>query len=219
MPKTDLTLESGDYVPVAVRISLFYARHPTGRIVTRLESKSEREVMFRALVFRGSDDAKPAATGWASERLGDGEVNAVACLENTETSAIGRALANLGITASTRRPSAEEMAKAMRARDRLAVAESSSTPAYDRTGRSPITPAAGGGDTGAQLDLHPRAEALKDALDLLARATAIGLSAGRARILRAALVDRATSVEDVTRIERHLRRWIARPRRQRPRAG
>src|SRR5688572_10001204 len=112
MPKSDLSLESGDYVPVATRITLFYARHPTGRILTELMAHDEREVMFKALVFRASDDDRPSATGWASERLGDGEVNAVACLENTETSAIGRALANLGITASTRRPSAEEMAKA-----------------------------------------------------------------------------------------------------------
>lgn len=214
MPKTDLTLESGDYVPVATRISLFYARHPTGRIVTQLMSQSEREVMFRALVFRGSDDAKPAATGWASERLGDGEVNAVACLENTETSAIGRALANLGIMASTRRPSAEEMAKASRARGRLAVAESSPASAYDRTAGAPATRIAGAGDTEAQPDLQARAEALKDALDILARTVAIGLPAGRARILRAALVDRATTFQDVTRIERRLRRWIARHRRQ-----
>jgi hypothetical protein len=51
--------------------------------------------------------------------VGDGEINAVACLENTETSAIGRALANLGFLASRLRPSAEEVAKATRARGRL----------------------------------------------------------------------------------------------------
>ena len=30
------------------------------------------------------NDPRLAATGWATEREGDGSVNAVACLENTE---------------------------------------------------------------------------------------------------------------------------------------
>jgi hypothetical protein len=107
-----------DYAPVSDRITLFYQRYPAGRIVTQLHSRTEREVTFRALVFRGADDRRPAATGWASEREGDGEVNAVACLENTETSAIGRALANLGFLASRLRPSAEEVARVVRARPR-----------------------------------------------------------------------------------------------------
>jgi hypothetical protein len=84
-------------------------------------SRTERDVVFRALVYRQADDSDPAATGWAAEREGDGEVNTVACLENTETSAIGRALANLGFTASRERPSAEEMAKASRARAALGI--------------------------------------------------------------------------------------------------
>jgi hypothetical protein len=90
------------YALVADRITLFYQRFPAGRIVTELYSRSEREITFRALVFRGPADVEPAATGWASEREGDGEINEVACLENTETSAVGRALANLGFTASSR---------------------------------------------------------------------------------------------------------------------
>ena len=80
-----------DYALVSDRITLFYLRYPAGRIVTELHSRSESEITFRALVFRDADDRHPAATGWASERQGDGEINQVACLENTETSAIGRA--------------------------------------------------------------------------------------------------------------------------------
>src|SRR5688572_22718160 len=108
-----------DYATVAERITLFYERYPTGRILTRLHSRSDGEITFRALVFRASGDTVPAATGWASEREGDGEINEVACLENAETSAIGRALANLGFTASSNRPSREEMEKASRARTQL----------------------------------------------------------------------------------------------------
>ena len=104
------------YALVADRITLFDEKYPAGRIVTELVSRTEREVTFRALVFRAPEDTQPAATGWASEREGDGRINEVACLENTETSAVGRALANLGFAASNRRPSREEMEKAARQR-------------------------------------------------------------------------------------------------------
>lgn len=121
MPKTDRTFNPDGYATVAERITLFYEKHPAGRIQTELVSRDDGEITFKALVYRDLADATPAATGWASERVGDGEINTVACLENTETSAIGRALANLGFTASTRRPSREEMEKAERARRRLAT--------------------------------------------------------------------------------------------------
>src|SRR3954470_7102880 len=117
MAKTHMGDSSfADYAPVSDRITLFYQKYPAGRIVTELHSRTDREITFRALVYRGPADVQPAATGWASEREGDGEINRVACLENTETSAIGRALANLGFTASSRRPSREEMEKAARLR-------------------------------------------------------------------------------------------------------
>ena len=119
MPKTDVDSDVSDYAPVADRIALFYERYPSGRIVTELVSRDDREVVFKASVYRAPDEREPSATGWAAEREGDGEINQVACLENTETSAIGRALANLGFTASRFRASAEEMAKAARRRARL----------------------------------------------------------------------------------------------------
>lgn len=112
MPKINPEFDPESYAPVAERVELFYEKYPTGRILTELVQHTEREIVFRAAVYRASEDPEPAATGWAAERVGDGEVNAVACLENTETSAIGRALANLGFLASRLRPSAEEVAKA-----------------------------------------------------------------------------------------------------------
>jgi DNA-binding transcriptional LysR family regulator len=57
--------ELADYALVADRITLFYERYPNGRIVTELHSRSEREITFRALVYRGEADSEPAATGWA----------------------------------------------------------------------------------------------------------------------------------------------------------
>ena len=121
MPKNAHDFDPESYAPVAARVELFYERFPTGRILTELVQRTEQEIVFRAAVYRTADDREPAATGWAAERVGDGEINAVACLENTETSAIGRALANLGFLAARLRPSAEEVAKASRARARLGV--------------------------------------------------------------------------------------------------
>ena len=94
-----------DYVPVANRIAMFYERFPTGRILTRLVERSTDVVVVQARVYRSETERQPSATGWASERPGDGYVNTLACLENTETSAIGRALANLGFHATRCRPS------------------------------------------------------------------------------------------------------------------
>lgn len=177
------------YAPVAERITHFYSAYPAGRIVTELMSRSADEVVFRASVYRQPGDVLAAATGWAAEREGDGDVNAVACLENTETSAVGRALANLGFTASRFRPSAEEMAKAARARARLgrpvaAVREPSPSPAQS-------------------LYLH-------DFLALVAAAERAGLRASRAEAWRGRLASTPPDDARLLRLEARLRGWIAR---------
>ena len=101
MPKSDLNFPD-DYAPVAERIRLFYERFPNGRIIPRLHSVTDEAVIFEARVYRHESDTQPAAVGWAREFQDDGDVNIVACVENTETSAIGRALANLGKLCITR---------------------------------------------------------------------------------------------------------------------
>src|SRR5688500_12341531 len=117
------------YTHVSDRITLYYARYTDGRILTRLISHTDEEITVQAFVFRSLDEQRPSATGLASERIGDGDVNTVACLENTETSAIGRALANLGLTASINRPSREEMDKADRERGRRVAEAARDRPA------------------------------------------------------------------------------------------
>jgi hypothetical protein len=190
-----------DYALVADRITLFYQRYPAGRIVTELYSRSEREITFRALVFRGPEDSEPAATGWASEREGDSRINEVACLENTETSAVGRALANLGFTASSRRPSREEMEKAARERARLAAVRP--TPVEPLPVRA------------VPLDADPlqrRANAVYDVLGLIERAEAIGFPERRGSTLRAAVERPDLTPRTQTRQERRIRAWMARHR-------
>lgn len=195
MPKTDTQFDPALYSPVADRIRLFYERYPAGRIITELVSQLDGETVFRALAYRDEADPHPAATGWAAERQGDGDVNAVACLENTETSAIGRALANLGFTASTRRPSREEMAKADRARRLLSLDDGG------HRGRGPAT----------VVHLQERADAAQDLLELIRRAERLGFSGRRAAVI-ATHIRRSPSLASprVRSIELALRAWLRR---------
>ena len=198
------------YVPVAERIQQFYASHPTGRIVTELISRTEEDVVFKALVYRSANDQLPAATGWAAEREADGEINLIACLENTETSAVGRALANLGFMASLRRPSLEEMIKASRARIR-----------YSRRTDSRTDPSEARGQTESSLQTTPkgtvnrdasplsqrRADATLDALRLLRAAAREGLSSVRHESLEAKLRS-GVSIYSIERLETILRKFL-----------
>lgn len=196
MPKTD-HLELDDYAPVADRIELFYAKYPNGRITTKLLPASVREVVVKAFVYRQPEDKLPAATGLASERFGDGEINMHSCLENTETSAIGRALANLGFAASRRRPSREEMDKVERARASVGLRKSVREPRPMSTEPLP-TPI-------VQSAIH------LDALDLLERAEKLGLSSDRVKVFRARLADAtAMSLASSMKLERSLRSWVVR---------
>jgi hypothetical protein len=194
MPKTDLSFNPDAYALVADRIALFYEHYPTGRIVPRLHAVTEKAVIFEALVYRDRSDAEPAATGWAREFEGDGEINQVACLENTETSAIGRALANLGFAASKKRPSYEEMAKADRARRRLA-------------GHTPKP--TGARESFASDALQAKANIATDVIRLVQAAERLGLGADRAGSLISRVAEGRVSDKSLDRLERALRRWIA----------
>lgn len=191
------------YAPVAERISLFYETFPAGRIVTELVSRTAHDVVFKALVYRAADDREPSATGWAAEREGDGEVNEVACLENTETSAIGRALANLGFTASRHRPSAEEMAKASRAYRARAVESPTSSDAAGRVAE-PIRLV---GDA-----LQRRADEVTDILRMIRIAERLGLRRLRAALLRSRLELPYPNSENIQQWAKVLERWIAKRR-------
>jgi hypothetical protein len=106
-----------DYETVDSRIKRFYNDNPTGRINTELVA-AEGAVgatrwIVKALVWRsGPESIDPDGTGYAFEVDGSGGMaNKTSALENGETSAIGRALANIGYSGD-KRASREEMAKA-----------------------------------------------------------------------------------------------------------
>ena len=102
-----------DYEPVEDRLARFWADHKNGRVHTEvLPSPASNEWVVFAAVYRDQADGVPFATGLAHEVIGQGMVNRTSALENCETSAIGRALANGGYATKGKRPSREEMTKA-----------------------------------------------------------------------------------------------------------
>ena len=100
-----------NYAPVADRLALFWADNPNGRIVTEIIVDDGTRIVFRAAVYRALEDDRPVATGYAEEIRGSSNGNKTSAIENCETSAIGRALANWRYQASAQRPSREEMSK------------------------------------------------------------------------------------------------------------
>jgi hypothetical protein len=101
-----------DYEPVEDRLRAFWSDHPNGRVMTTLISHADGHYIVFAEVWRSADDL-PAASGLAHDSEAQLPSNMkTSALEVAETSAIGRALANLGYAAKGRRPSREEMSKA-----------------------------------------------------------------------------------------------------------
>jgi len=100
-----------DYEPVEVRLEKFIKDYPAFRISTELEVVEATRYIVKAYLFKDASDGVAWATGYAEETVSSRGVNQTSALENCETSAIGRALANAGYAPKGKRPSREEMTK------------------------------------------------------------------------------------------------------------
>lgn len=107
-----VNIHGKDYQTVAFRIQQFRQRFPAENgwaILTEIIGADLEVVRMKAMIV---NNGHVFATGHAEEFRADGKINKTAALENAETSAIGRALACLGI-GGTEFASADEVARAV----------------------------------------------------------------------------------------------------------
>jgi len=100
-----------DYETVEERLVKYWKDHPDGQIHTKIVEATTTRFIVEASIYRTEADARPWTTGLAEETVQGRGVNATSALENCETSAIGRALANAGYATKGKRASREEMSK------------------------------------------------------------------------------------------------------------
>jgi hypothetical protein len=115
-----------DYEPVAVRHSRWLAQHPNGRTITHMVSTPGADIcVIRAELWL---EDVCIATGYAEEVRGAGNVNRTSHVENCETSAVGRALANAGMAGTdvNKRPSREEMMKVQNTAPKMRITQAPS---------------------------------------------------------------------------------------------
>lgn len=99
------------YAEVPARVQAFRELCPEGQIVTEIISLSDGMVVMKATV---SDEAgKVLGTGHAYEKETSSQINRTSYIENCETSAVGRALAFLGIGSEKSMASALEVQNAI----------------------------------------------------------------------------------------------------------
>ena len=99
------------YVLVSDRVIYFNETYPNGSITTERLSEGDKEVI-KATVIPDVSTPLRAFTWYSQATRWDGYINKTSALENAETSAVGRALAFMGIGVIDSIASVDEMKKA-----------------------------------------------------------------------------------------------------------
>ena len=105
-----VNIHGKEYQTVALRVGKFREKHPNYRLLTEIVHRDEECVVMMARI--ADENGNTLATGHSEEYRSDGNINKTSALENSETSAIGRALAALGL-GGTEFASADEVARAV----------------------------------------------------------------------------------------------------------
>lgn len=140
-----------DYVDVAARITAFKARYPDGSLQTLswevLDVAGKTFVVYRAGAYRNPHDRRPGhGTAW-EPFPGPTPFTRDSELMNAETAAWGRAIVAVGITASRKLASAEELS----ARGAPPAPPPGPRPA---TARPATAPGAGGASDAQRKRIH-----------------------------------------------------------------
>jgi hypothetical protein len=106
-----VNIHGNEYKTVAARVADFHKnRSDTMRINTELIYHDDKRVIMKALIY---DSDVIIATGYAEETRSQNTMNKTSAMEVGETSAIGRALACLGMGGSDSYASADEVLRAV----------------------------------------------------------------------------------------------------------
>ena len=105
-----IKIHNNDYATVALRIGILRRNLGTSATISsNIIHQDDKKVIVRSEVFI---DNKLVSTGLAEELRAASRINQTSALENAETSAVGRALAMLGLT-NDKIASAEEVSGAI----------------------------------------------------------------------------------------------------------
>ena len=109
-----IKIKGKDYVLVKDRVLAFNEYYPNGCIITERLSEWDMEI-FKATVTPDCDKPERKFTWYSQAKWAEDkwkmDINITAAMENAETSAVGRALAMMGIGVIDSVASADEMRK------------------------------------------------------------------------------------------------------------
>lgn len=105
-----IDIKGKKYVLVSDRVLYFNEQYPKGSITTELISNPSDDFVFIKATIK--PDEGRTFTGYSQATWDDGHINKTSALENAETSAVGRALAFMGIGVIESIASADELNKA-----------------------------------------------------------------------------------------------------------
>jgi hypothetical protein len=133
-----MSFNPADYASVDERLPLFWKDCPRGRIVTELVVDDGTRIVIKAELYADIADPVPTTTGYAEEIRGSSMVNKTSALENCETSAVGRALANYQYQGAKKRASLEEVVKVYRQGGELSATGPTTSANSDEPSRSAV---------------------------------------------------------------------------------
>ena len=120
-----VNIHGKEYKTVAKRVQEFRASYPTWSIMTDVVKIDDEQVLMKAQII--NPESKIIATGHGHELRAASQINRTSYVENAETSAIGRALACLGL-GGTEFASADEVANAIHQQKTVHAPTQSITP-------------------------------------------------------------------------------------------
>ncbi len=112
-----ISIKGKEYVTVNERLKYFREKYPNYGLLSEIIHMDAYTVMVKATIY--DDNGRPLASGLASEDKMSSIINETSYVENCDTSAWGRALANFGIGIDVNVASADELNNALERQEAL----------------------------------------------------------------------------------------------------